>query len=202
MSEVAIERRPLAVGSIGTLSNGYWGMVGLIVTEAALFVYLLFAYYYHVLQPHEEAGPPGGNPSLAFAIPQTAILAISSSAMWWAERGTRRGARWEQFAGLAVTFLLGIAFIVLQWFEWASKNFTISSNTYGSLFFTITGLHILHAAVGVLILFAVMVWSLLGYFGPARNAPVTVADIYWQFVVVLWLAIFFTFYITPRLGLQ
>jgi cytochrome c oxidase subunit III len=202
MSEVEIERRPLAVGSIGTLSNGYWGMVGLIVTEAALFVYLLFAYYYHVLQPHGEAGPPEGNPSLMFAIPQTAILVISSTAMWRADRGTRRRDRWEQFAGLAVTFLLGIAFIVLQWFEWANKDFTISSSTYGSLFFTTTGLHVLHAAVGVLILSAVMVWSLLGYFGPARNAPVTVAGIYWQFVVVLWLAIFFTFYITPRLGLQ
>jgi cytochrome c oxidase subunit III len=202
MSEVEIERRPLAVGSIGTLSNGYWGMVGLIVTEAALFAYLLFAYYYHVLQPHGAAGPPTGNPSLAFAIPQTAILAVSSTAMWWAERGTRRRARWEQFAGLAVTCLLGVAFIVLEWFEWASKDFTVSSSTYGSLFFTTTGLHALHAAVGVLILFAVMVWSLFGYFGPARNTPVAVADIYWQFVVVLWLAIFFTLYITPRLGLQ
>lgn len=202
MSEVEIEQRPLAVGSIGALSNGYWGMVGLIVSEAALFVYLLFAYYYHVLQPHGAAGPPSGNPSLTFAIPQTVILAISSTAMWWAERGAQRRARWEQFVGLAVTFLLGIVFIVLEWFEWVSKDFTIYSSTYGSLFFTTTGLHVLHAITGVLILFAVTLWSVLGYFGPARNAPIAVADIYWHFVVVLWLAIFFTFYITPRLGLQ
>lgn len=202
MSEVEIERRPLAVGSIGTRSNGYWGMVGLIVTEAALFVYLLFAYYYHALQPHGEAGPPNGNPSLIFAIPQTIILVVSSAAVLWAERGARRGARWEQFAGLAVTFLIGVAFIVLEWFEWQSKEFTLSSSTYGSLFFTTTGLHVLHAAMGVLILFAVMTWSLFGYFGPARNAPISIAGVYWQFVIVIWLAIFFTFYITPRLGLK
>lgn len=202
MSDVEIERRPLAVGSIGTLSNGYWGMVGLIVTEAALFVYLLFAFYYQVVQPQGQAGPRGGHPSLLFAIPQTAILAISSTAMWWAGRGVRRRDRWEQFAGLAVTFFLGVAFIVLEWLEWQSKDFTLSSGAYGSLFFTTTGLHVLHTAIGLLILLALMVWSLLGYFGPARNAPIAIADLYWQFVVALWLAIFFTFYITPRLGLQ
>ena len=47
-----MEDRPLPTGSIGALANGYWGMIALIVTEAALFVYLEFSYYYYAVQPH------------------------------------------------------------------------------------------------------------------------------------------------------
>ncbi|SRR5579871_654116 len=201
MTEVGIEHQRLAVGSTGTLSNGYWGMVGLIATEAALFVYLLFAYYYHAVQPHEGAWPPGGIPSLWFAIPQTIILLISSAVMWWAERGTKRGVRREQLTGLGLTLLIGAGFIVLEAFEWESKNFTLSSGAYGSLFFTIGGFHLGHVVTGMLLLIAVMVWSLLDYFGPARSGPVSITAIYWHFVVAVWLAVFFTIYITPRLGL-
>jgi hypothetical protein len=43
MSDVSIRRQPLPVGIIGSHSGGWWGMVGLILTEAALFVYLLFS---------------------------------------------------------------------------------------------------------------------------------------------------------------
>ncbi len=202
MTEVEIERGPrLAVGSIGSLSNGYWGMVGLIATESALFLYLLFAYYYGAVQPREAPWPPGGNPSLWFSIPQTIILLISSAVVWWAERGTRRGVRWEQLTGLGLAFLIGAGFIVLEAFEWKSKNFTLSSGAYGSLLFTIGGFHLAHVVTGMLLLLAVAVWSFLGYFGPARSAPVSITAIYWHFVVAVWLAVFFTIYITPRLGL-
>ncbi|MBV8908141.1 MAG: hypothetical protein JOZ20_04000, partial [Sphingomonas sp.] len=51
MSEIALENRPLPTGSIGKLANGYWGIICFILTEAALFIYLQFSYYYHAVQP-------------------------------------------------------------------------------------------------------------------------------------------------------
>ncbi len=201
MSEVALERRPLPTGSIGRLANGYWGMVGLIATEAALFVYLEFSYYYYAVQPHEGPWPPDGFPDMRWSLPNTIVILVSAVTMWWGERGTRRGMRGEQLLGLLATVVLGLAFVALQGLEWEAKTFTLNSSPYGSLFFVISGFDMAHVVVGLFILIPVTLWSLLGYFGPARNTPVSVAAIYWYFVVAVWVSLFFMFYLTPRLGL-
>jgi cytochrome c oxidase subunit III len=199
MSDVSIRRQPLPVGIIGSHSGGWWGMVGLILTEAGLFVYLLFSYYYFAIQPHAAPWPPE-MPALKLSAPNTIILLLSSAAVWWGERSTRRGRRSSQLLGLGIGLLLGIIFIVVQAFEWKSKSFSLTSGPYGSLFFTVTGFHMAHVILGVLILAAILLWSALGYFGPVRSAPVTIGAMYWHFVDAVWLAVFFTFYITPYLG--
>ena len=65
MSDVLWEGGELPVGSIGTRSNGWWAMIFIILTEGALFAYLLFAYYYLAIQPHTADWPPGGPPVVA-----------------------------------------------------------------------------------------------------------------------------------------
>ncbi len=203
MSEVTLERRPIPTGSIGSLANGYWGTVNLILTEGALFAYLLFSYYYYAVQPHSGPWPPDGiPPSLRLSLPNTILLLASSAVIWWGERGTRQGVRRRQLTGLVVGFLMGLAFVGIQALEWESKTFTLSSGPYGSLFFVITGFHMAHVVVGLLALLAVIIWSFLGYFGPVRSAPVSIAAIYWHFVDAVWITVFFTFYLTPRLGLM
>jgi len=201
MSEVTFQARPLPVGSIGHQANGWWGMLGLILTEGALFAFLLFSYYYYAIQPHVGAWPPDGDPSLRLSGPNTVLLLASSAAVWWGERGAKRGALSHQLAGLIVGFLMGVGFVDVQVLEWQSKTFSLDSGPYGSLFFTITGFHMAHVVAGLLILLAVIVWSALGYFRPARSAPVSISAVYWHFVDAVWITVFFTFYLTPYLGL-
>ena len=95
---------------------------------------------------------------------------------------------------------MGIVFIAIQALEWAGKKFTPFSSSYGSLYFTITGFHMLHVAAGVLILATLSLWCALGYFDRIRSAPVSIGAIYWHFVDAVWLVLFFTFYITPQTG--
>lgn len=201
MTQIGVERREFPIGSIGRLSNGYWGMIGFIATEAALFVMLLFGYYYHAVQVHAGRWPPDGVPSIRLSLPNTFLLLASSAAVWFGERGAHRGVRWEHLAGLGLCTLMGVGFLVVQGFEWASKPFSLDSGPYASLFFTVTGFHMAHVAVGLLILLAVLLWSFLGYFGPGRSAPVSIAAVYWHFVDAVWITVFFTLYLTPRLGL-
>jgi cytochrome c oxidase subunit III len=156
MSEVALERRPLPVGSIGTLASGYWGMVCLILTEATLFVLLEFSYFYYAVQPHLGPWPPDGVPPIKLSLPNTILLLASSGLVWWGERGTKRGARGPQLTGLIIGFLMGVSFLTIQGFEWAAQSFSLSSGPYGSLFFTITGFHMAHVVVGLLALLAVI----------------------------------------------
>ncbi len=103
--------------------------------------------------------------------------------------------------GLVVGIVLGAIFVVVQYFEWMDKPFTLSSTSYSSLYFIVTGFHMAHVVAGLVILLALTVWSALGYFGPGRTAPVSIGIIYWHFVDAVWLTVFFTFYVTPHLGL-
>ena len=102
---------------------------------------------------------------------------------------------------MAVAALMGIVFVAVQAVEWSGKKFTPFSSSYGSLYYIITGFHMLHVVAGVLILLTLALWCALGYFNRIRSAPVSIGAIYWHFVDAVWLVLFFTFYITPRLGL-
>ncbi len=102
---------------------------------------------------------------------------------------------------MLASLLLGLIFVTIQYFEWKTRPFGLSTSTYGSLFFTITGFHMAHVVVGLLILLALLVWSAVGYLGRLNIVPLSVGIIYWHFVDAVWLAVFFTLYLTPYLGL-
>ncbi len=198
MTEIAISNRTLPVGSKGHHASGWWGMLALIATEAMLFAYLLFSYFY--LASHAlGAWPPDGPARLDISIPGTVILILGSVVMWWGERGIERGKQGQLMAGLAVALVLGVVFLALQAFEWKRQPFVLSTGVYSSLYFTITGFHMLHVIVGLLMLGVILLWTALGYFSEARHSAASVAVIYWHFVTVVWIAVFFTFYIAPRL---
>ena len=59
-----------------------------------------------------------------------------------------------------------------------------------------------HVVVGVIMLWALFVWSAMGYFNRVRYAHIHIGALYWHFVDAVWIAVFFTFYITPYLGLR
>jgi len=199
MTEVAISESTLPVGSKGHHASGWWGMLAVIATEASLFAYLLFSYFY--LASHAVAPwPPHGPPSLRIAIPGTLILIAGSVTMWWGERGIERGKPRQLMIGLAITLALGVAFIALQGFEWNGAPFTLTSSVYSSLYFTITGFHILHVIVGLLMLGVLFLWTAFDYFDADRHSAASIGVIYWHFVTIVWLAVFFTFYIVPRLA--
>ena len=102
-------------------------------------------------------------------------------------------------SGLAVGLVLGGVFVGIQVIEWSHKTFTFVEPTYGSLYFTITGFHMAHVVVGLIVLAALLAWSLLGYFNGPRHAAISIGAIYWHFVDAVWLTIFFTFYVLPYL---
>jgi heme/copper-type cytochrome/quinol oxidase subunit 3 len=189
---------PLPVGALGRNSVGWWGMLCLIATEASLFAYLLFSYYYMAVQ-RGPAWSPEPHPDLTLAAPDTIILLASSVAVWWGEKGVKQGRRGQHIIGQSLAIVLGVLFVVIQAFEWKSKTFGLATDAYGSLYFTITGFHMAHVIVGVSMLIVVLIWSLIGYFSPRHHARVTIASIYWHFVDAVWLCVFFTFYLSPYL---
>jgi heme/copper-type cytochrome/quinol oxidase subunit 3 len=193
----------LPVGAIDTRASGWWAMIFVVFTEASLFAYLLFSYYYLAVQPHMPGTfPEGGTPDLTLALPNTAVLLLSSVAVGWAQFSIEHNQKWRLVLGLGLAALLGIVFLVVQYFEWAAKSFILASTSYSSLYFVVTGFHMAHVVVGVIMLIALTCWSAMGYFNRFRYAHIHIGALYWHFVDAVWLAVFFTFYITPLLELK
>ena len=193
----------LPVGAIDTRATGWWAMIFVVFTEASLFAYLLFSYFYLAVQPHAPGTfPDGGLPYLTLAIPNTAILLLSSVAVGWAQFSIERDNNRRLCAGLLIAAILGMIFLVVQYFEWVQKPFALASSTYSSLYFVITGFHMAHVVVGVIVLWCLFAWSAMGYFNRVRYAHIHIGALYWHFVDAVWIAVFFTFYVTPFLGLR
>jgi len=193
----------LPVGAMDTRASGWWAMIFTVFTEASLFSYLLFSYYYLAVQPHVPGTfPEGGPPPLGIAAVNTAILLTSSVAVGWAQLGIEHNNKWRLVTGLGAGAVLGMIFLVIQWFEWGDRPFGLSSTPYSSLYFVITGFHMAHVVVGVLMLLALTFWSWRGHFNSRRFAHIHIGALYWHFVDAVWIAVFFTFYITPLMGLK
>jgi cytochrome c oxidase subunit 3 len=191
-------RLPLPVGTTGTSANGWYGMWGLVATEGSLFAFLLFGYYYLLF--HSNAPwPPDGLPSFRISGPGTLILLASSGVIWWAEHEVRRGHRLVGALIVGLTLVMGVVFIALQLMEWAGRPFAFGGSPYASLYFTITGFHMAHVVVGLLVLAALLVWTALGYFDGRRNVVFRIGALYWHFVDAVWIFVFSTFYLSPYL---
>jgi heme/copper-type cytochrome/quinol oxidase subunit 3 len=117
--------------------------------------------------------------------------------MWWADRAIARGDVRRLRIGLAVAFVLAAAFLGIQVFEYASSEFSWSTNAYGSLFFTVTGFHGLHVLLALLLNAALQVRAAFGDFDERRHGAVETVALYWHFVDVVWILIFLSLYVGP-----
>jgi heme/copper-type cytochrome/quinol oxidase subunit 3 len=193
-----LTRETLPVQGVGPAGTAWWGMMTLIATEGIMFAYLIFCLLYLGAQ---SAGdwPPGGPPKLTLAFPNTILLIASSASLEWGKRGIPRGQRGRWIGALAVTIVMGAVFVFIQSREWANKSFGIATDSYGSAYFTLTGLHMAHVVAGLIALLFVLVWSLQRRFTPERHEHLSLASLYWHFVDAVWLCVFTAVYLVPRL---
>ncbi|MDP9225122.1 MAG: cytochrome c oxidase subunit 3 [Actinomycetota bacterium] len=185
-----------------TRENGWWGMLLFIATEATIFG-ILFATYFYLRFKNMPQWPPDGikQPTLSLPLFMSAFLLSSSIPMHVAELGIKKGKQTWLKAGLAVSFLLGVGFLVLMiGFEYPEKlkEFTPQTDVYGSLFFLITGLHGSHVLVGLVMNLWTQVKAWSGRFDERHHLTVLNVAAYWHFVDAIWVFVFLTIYFSPR----
>jgi cytochrome c oxidase subunit III len=182
-------------------SPSWWGMVLLIFTEATFFAILLLSYFYLRFQTG-PTWPPDGieKPDLFLVSIMTPILVLSSVPMHWADTGIREGRLWRLRLGLLATLAQGGTFLGLQAVEYHTllDKFTPRTDAYGSLFFTITGFHGLHVAVGLLLIAWLLVNSFRGRWTRHSHQAVANIALYWHFVDLVWLFILTSLYFSPH----
>lgn len=116
----------------------------------------------------------------------TSILLVSSFFMARAEAAISHGDRKSFLRNLALTGVLGIAFLVgVVGFEW-NAELAPTDGAFGAIFFGMTGLHALHVLSGVFLIFVVWWRGRKGGFSAEEHWGVEATAIYWHFVDVVW----------------
>ncbi len=130
----------------------------------------------------------------------TIILLSSSVTCHIAHTGILNGNRKKFNFWLAITVLLGIAFLYLQVMEYqeayAEFGLTLNSGIYGSTFFMLTGFHGFHVFMGMTMLLIQLLRSVVGgQFTATDHFGFEASSWYWHFVDVVWAFLFLFVYI-------
>lgn len=189
-----------------------WAMVWFIFSEVMFFMALFGALFYArtlsipwldetpLLWPDYNAQWPTAGPGTkeaftpmgAWGIPaiNTLILLSSGATVTWAHWGLKKNNRLQLKAGLVLTLLLGVMFIVLQVHEYQSADFTIKTGIYGATFYMLTGFHGAHVTLGGIMLAVILGRVMAGHFTSGNHFAFEAVSWYWHFVDVVWLLLF------------
>jgi cytochrome c oxidase subunit III len=171
------------------------GMLLFIASEIMVFGSFFTAYFF-IRVINNSAWPPAGDelPKFVAGI-NTAILVTSSFTMHWATQAIKRGDRRGLQAGMVLTLALGICFLLTQIREYSRIGFAPHDNAFGTVFYSLTGLHGAHVLVGLTLLTMVTIRAFRGHFSPEHHHGVEIPGIYWHFVDVMWIIVYTTVYL-------
>src|SRR5580692_3882513 len=179
--------------------KGKVGMACLIIAESAIFTIFVVAYLFYL-----GKSLTGPTPSEVLETPlfYTICLLSSSLTIHFASRFLERGKRGTFLALWFLTIVLGGLFLCGTGQEWHrliyERGLTISTNLFGTTYYSLVGLHAFHVTAGLLMLSIVLFFGLAGRVGPEHSARVDVLSMYWHFVDVVWVIVFTVVYVLGR----
>jgi cytochrome c oxidase subunit 3 len=186
-------------------SNESLGIILFIVSEAVMFGAFFAQYFYNRILsttwPNPTGLPPGFErvPAAPLPVIMTVLLVASGFTAHWAQTAMHHDDRDHAEGWLIVTLLLGLGFLGVQAYEYANfilvDGFNITSGIYGTVFFSLTGLHGLHVTIGAVLLIGVMIRTFLGHFTSRNCFGLDGTILYWHFVDVVWIVLFLTLYL-------
>jgi len=163
-----------------------------------LFASFFAAYFFIRVVAEPASWPPVGVelPVLIAGI-NTAVLVSSSFTIHYALESIKKGNRNGLKLGLTLTWLLGATFLFIQLNEYVHIGFSARDGAFGSIFYSLTGLHGAHVFVGLCLLTFANIRAYRGHFGPEQkdHLGVEVPGIYWHFVDIMWIIVFLAIYI-------
>ena len=179
------------------LTNSKLGIWVFLASEIMLFGGLFSAYVFlRIAAPEGDFDYWGSKLSVPKATFNTLVLILSSvtMVMAWASLKLRQFDKYKMYLG--ITILCALAFLFVKYFEYTGKfhhGIYPSSSTFMGIYFTLTGLHVLHIIGGVAVL--------LFYWSPIADRMykedpellanrIEITGLYWHFVDLVWIFLF------------
>ena len=179
--------------------RGRVGMLGLIAAESAIFVIFVVAYLFYI---GKSLAGPTPRDVLRVPIFYTICLLSSSLTIHLAVKAIRDGRIgsfrnwWFGTIALGAAFLFGTG---QEWYRMIYKDgLTISTNLFGTTYYSLVGLHAFHVTVGLIMLSVVMAFTVLGHVAHEDTYRLDVLSLYWHFVDAVWVVVFTVVYIIGR----
>ncbi len=180
-------------------SRGRTAMYCLITAEAAIFTIFVVAYLFYL---GKSLTGPMPKEVLTVPIFYSICLLSSSLTIHLAVDALRRGnigtfgTWWLGTLALGAIFLYGTA---SEWHRLIySDGLTISTNLFGTTYYSLVGLHGFHVIVGLLCISIVMGFTLLGSVNQTHVERAAVLSLYWHFVDAVWVVVFTVVYVIGR----
>jgi len=182
------------------LDNRKVAMWVFLASDCMFFGSLISAYM--ISKNRSVVGPyPEDLINIPFTSVSSFVLLMSSLAMVLALSGIQRGNVRQFRIWTVATGLLGLIFLggqIYEFYEFNHEGLTLSRNLFGSSFFTLTGFHGTHVAIGVVWLFSLFLASFKKGLVTQKNSLwVEIAGLYWHFVDIVWIVIFTLVYLLP-----
>ena len=179
------------------LNNSKLGIWIFLASEVMLFGGLFSAYVFlWIAAPEGDFDYWGSKLNIPMATFNTLVLITSSvtMVMCWASLKMQQFDKYKMYLG--ITILCGLAFLVVKYFEYTGKfhhGIYPSSSTFMGIYFTMTGLHVLHILGGLLV---------LGFFWTSQADKmweedqdllanrIEITGLYWHFVDLVCIFLF------------
>src|SRR6201990_235415 len=179
--------------------RGKVGMACLIIAKSAIFTILVVAYLFYV---GKSLSGPTPREVLETPIFYTICLLSSSLTIHFAGKLLERGQRAAFLAFWLVTLILGALFLYGTGQEWHrliyERGLTISTNLFGTTYYSLVGLHAFHVTAGLIMLRLVLLFGLGGRRGRGEASRGDVLSLYWHFVDAVWVVVFTVVYVLGR----
>jgi heme/copper-type cytochrome/quinol oxidase subunit 3 len=176
----------------------WWGVVGLMAIESTVFALTALTYFY-LRGSADIWPPPGAEMPLAVGNANLIVLLVSVLPMHLVNKHGAKGEMMKARFWLIVTTAFSAAALILRCYEFGGMTFRYNFHAYGSIVWTIFGLHTLHliTSMGENVVFLALLFK--GPIEEKHRLDVRLNGLYWYFVVASWVFLYSFLYWDPGL---
>ena len=199
MSSRTLDVSDLPTAVLDSRSLVWWGTIVMTVIEGFVFAITVGAYFY--LRTIASEWPPArtGPPALTAATINLVVLFVSAIPAVTLDRaGQRRDLRMVRWM-LCVNLIFGTTFLVVRIFEFRALHCMWNSHAYGSITWTLLGLHTTNLLTSLLETAIVLAYFLCRPVEDRHYLDARLDGVFWYFIVVTWIPLYVVVFLVPRL---
>lgn len=185
----------------------WWGNTWGLTIETVVFGILLAVYFTvrisisQFLPPRTTPGLPvlyDPFPDVVFPTTVLIVFLLSLIPAVWLDVSARRRDVAAMKTALLVTLTVNLVLIALRYFEFDSLHFKWNDNAYGSITWTILGMHMIHLVIMAAEDTYLLIWGAMKGIDEKHALDITVAATYWYWIVGTWVILYLIVFWSPR----
>jgi heme/copper-type cytochrome/quinol oxidase subunit 3 len=198
-STANIDVSRLATIGEGPRSSIWWGNLGMVTIESTVFALVIASYFY--LRTRAHAWPPQGIPDPSLALPTWNLLLMLASCvpMAWIDTHAKNEKARELRILMVLITLIMVPILYLRYREFGALGTNWSEHSYGSLIWTMMGLHTGHLVASFLEDAVLTFYAFKRPLDEKHRLDLSINSFYWFFVVGSWVFLYAVIFWAPRI---